>query len=611
MNKLITLLLFSFITVAGFAQTNVLSGIVTDATGLGMPGVTVLVKGTNVGSITDIDGNFQINVTPGDVLQISYIGYEAQNITFSNQTSLKVVLIEELTVLNEVVVVGYGVQKKKDLTTAVSTVDEKSIKDRPMISAAEALQGKAAGVQVTQPSGKPGVGLSVRVRGATSVLAGNEPLYVIDGVPTTDIQGLNPNDIASMSVLKDASSAAIYGARAANGVVLISTKRGKDSAPVISFNTYYGFSKLRKPIEVLTTKKYRELIDEIMPGSLDPDATGYTNWSDEVFGTGQNQAYQLSVTGGSEKSKYFVSAGYLSDAGIIAPAKFDRYSVRVNLDNQLKPWLKMGTSINMLHLKTKDTPDNASSGRGGVIMSALNTPPFLGIYKKDGSGWYDPNPFQASWENPIAYMEGPDQESIDNHILGNMNLEATIITGLTIKTNFGVDATNHQWNYYLDPFKTNNGRINNGIGRADKRNFSSWLWENTLNYTKNIGNQNITALIGSSLQKYKSDQSYLEGHDFPQDVSVTTLNAANVITGSTDIQEWSLASFFGRVTYDFNSKYYLTMSIRHDGSSKLAHHWGTMPSFSAGWRLTSEKFMKPLGKAVNPELLVAFEIFIQ
>ena len=196
MNKLITLLLFSFITVAGFAQTNVLSGIVTDATGLGMPGVTVLVKGTNVGSITDIDGNFQINVTPGDVLQISYIGYEAQNITFSNQTSLKVVLIEELTVLNEVVVVGYGVQKKKDLTTAVSTVDEKSIKDRPMISAAEALQGKAAGVQVTQPSGKPGVGLSVRVRGATSVLAGNEPLYVIDGVPTTDIQGLNPNDIA-------------------------------------------------------------------------------------------------------------------------------------------------------------------------------------------------------------------------------------------------------------------------------------------------------------------------------------------------------------------------------------------------------------------------------
>ena len=594
MNKLFTLFLFFLFSMSGFAQTKSFNGTVSDATGQGLPGVTVLVKGTNNGTTTDMDGVFQINVNQGDVIQFSYIGFVTQEIVYANQTYLKVVLTEELTVLNEVVVVGYGVQKKKDLTTAVSVVDEKAIRDRPMISAAEALQGKAAGVQVTQPSGKPGVGLSVRVRGATSVLAGNEPLYVIDGVPTTDIQGLNPNDIASMTVLKDASSAAIYGARAANGVVLITTKRGKESAPTISFNTYYGFSKLRKPIEVLTTKKYRELIDEIMPGSLDPDATDYTNWSDEVFGTGQNQAYQLSVAGGSDKSKYFVSAGYLSDAGIVAPAKFDRYSVRVNLDNQLKPWLKMGTSINMLHLKTKDTPDNASSGRGGVIMSALNTPPFLNVYKNDGSGWYDPNPFQPSWENPIAYMEGSSQEAIDNHILGNINLEATIISGLTFNTRLGVDANTHQWDYYLDPFRTTYGRDNNGIGRADKSNASSWIWENTLNYIKTYGKHNISAMAGSSIQKYKYNQTYLEGHDFPEDVSVTTLNAANVITGSTNIQEWSLASYFGRATYDYNSKYYLTTTVRRDGSSKLAHHWGTMPSFSAGWRLSSEKFMKDL-----------------
>lgn len=592
MNKLFTLFLFFLFSMSGFAQTKSFTGTVSDATGQGLPGVTVLVKGTNNGTTTDMDGVFQINVNPGDVIQFSYIGFVTQEIIYSNQTSLKVVLAEELTVLNEVVVVGYGVQKKKDLTTAVSVVDEKAIRDRPMISAAEALQGKAAGVQVTQPSGKPGVGLSVRVRGATSVLAGNEPLYVIDGVPTTDIQGLNPNDIASMTVLKDASSAAIYGARAANGVVLITTKRGKESAPTISFNTYYGFSKLRKPIEVLSTKKYRELIEEIMPGSLDPDATDYTNWSDEVFGIGQNQAYQLSVAGGSDKSKYFVSAGYLSDAGIVAPAKFDRYSVRVNLDNELKPWLKMGTSINMLHLKTKDTPDNASSGRGGVIMSALNTPPFLNVYKNDGSGWYDPNPFQPSWENPIAYMEGPSQEAIDNHILGNINLEATIISGLTFNTRLGVDANTHQWDYYLDPFKTTYGRDNNGIGRADKSNASSWIWENTLNYIKTYGRHNISAMAGSSIQKYIYNQTYLEGHDFPEDINVTTLNAANVITGSTNIQEWSLASFFGRATYDYNSKYYLTMTVRRDGSSKLAHHWGTMPSFSAGWRLSSEEFMK-------------------
>ena len=594
MNKLITFILLTFLGLTVYAQTISVTGKVADATGIGMPGVTVMVVGTSTGTVTDLDGNFQVNVSSGKVLHFSFIGYVPQDVTITNQATVNIVLVEELNVLNEVVVIGYGVQKKKDLSTAVSIVDEKAIRNRPMISAAEALQGKAAGVQVTQPSGKPGVGLSVRVRGATSVLAGNEPLYVVDGVPTTDIQGLNPSDISTMSVLKDASSAAIYGARAANGVVLITTKRGKENMPVVSFNTYYGISQLRKPIDVLNTKDYRNLIDEIMPGSLDPSATSYTNWSDKVFGTGQSQSYQLSASGGSEKSQYFVSAGYLSDAGIVAPAKFDRYTVRINLDNQLKPWLKMGTSINILHLNTKDTPDNASSGRGGVIMSALNTPPFLQVYKDDGSGWYDPNPFQPSWENPIAYMEGAEQEAVDNHLIGNINLEATIIKGLKFSTRLGADYTSHQWNYYLDPFRTNYGRNQNGIGRADKQNYSTWLWENLLNYTKTIGKHNISAMVGSNIQRYNYDQSYLEGHDFPEDVSVTTLNAANVITGSTNIQHWSLASFFGRGTYDYDGKYYLTMTLREDGSSKLAHSWGTMPSFSAAWRVSGEKFMKEL-----------------
>jgi TonB-linked SusC/RagA family outer membrane protein len=593
MNKLITFILFSFITVAGFAQANLLSGNVSDASGQGMPGVTVLVKGTNNGSITDLDGNFQINVTSGNVLQFSYLGYESQEIIISNQTSLKIMMKEELTVLNEVVVIGYGVQKKKDLTTAVSVVDEKAIRDRPMISAAEALQGKAAGVQVSSPSGKPGNALAVRVRGATSVLAGNEPLYVIDGVPTTDIQGLNPSDIATLSVLKDASSASIYGARAANGVVLITTKRGKDIAPSISFNSYFGFSRLRKPIEVLNTKDYRNLMSEINY-PLDASATGYTNWSDKVFGTGQSQAYQLSITGGNEKSKYFVSAGYLSDAGIIAPAKFDRYTVRVNLDNQIKPWLKMGTSLNILHLKTKDTPDNASSGRGGVIMSTLNTPPFLSVYKKDGSGWYDPNPFAPSWENPVAYMEGAKQQAVDDHLVGNIYLEGTIIKGLILITRLGTEVNFHQWEYYLDPFKTSYGRKQHGIGRADKTNYASWMWENTLTYTKSIGKHNLTAMAGSSIQKAETKNSYLEGNDFPENTDVTTLNAANVITGLTGFEHWAIASFFGRATYDFNSKYYLSATVREDGSSKLNHHWGTMPSFSAGWRMSSENFMKDL-----------------
>ena len=225
-------------------------------------------------------------------------------------------------------------------------------------------------------------------------------------------------------------------------------------------------------------------------------------------------------------------------------------------------------------------------------LSALNTPPFLSVYSKTHPSQFDPNPFQPSWENPIAYMEGPDQESIDNHIIGNMTAEATIIKGLSFKTNFGMDFNSHQWDYYLDPFRTNYGRQQNGIGRSDKGNTFTWLWENTLNFARSFGKHNVSALAGASIQKSKYNDSYLEGNDFPANASVTTINAANSVRGNTTQQEWALASFFGRATYDFNSRYYLTVSLRSDGSSKLANQWGTMPAFSAGWRISSEKFMK-------------------
>jgi len=605
MRKIYILLIFTVISNLLFSQERTITGKVTDSRGEGIPGATVLLVGTSIGTTTDLDGNYQISVK-GGVLRYSFIGFASQEVTITDQKQINIVLLEAAQNLDEVVVIGYGTQRKADLTTAVAVVDDKAIKDRPIISAAQALQGKAAGVQVVQPSGKPGVGSSVRVRGSTSVLAGNEPLYVVDGVPTTDIRGINPTDIASMSVLKDASSAAIYGARAANGVVLITTKKGNDKEASVNYNTFLGRTTLRKTIDVLSTKGYRDLMEEIYPGNLDPRETDYTDWSKEVFGTGTTMSHQLSVAGGSEKSKYFLSAGYLTDQGFIKPARFDRYSVRLNLDNQVKSWFKFGTNISVLRINTKDTPDNASSGRGGVIMSTLNTPPFLNIYDdQDKPGFvltdtthFDPNPFQPSWENPIAYMNGPDQQSIDNQIFGNVNAEIRILKDLNFKSRLGVDLKNNAWDYYLDPFRTVYGRGANysthGRGASSKYSGFSWLWENTIDYAYKTGKHNFTALAGSSAQKFEGNNSYLEGTDFPSDMSIRTINAANIVTGNTTRWEWALASFFGRATYDYASKYYLTVSVRRDGSSKLAQHWGTMPSFSAGWRISSENFMKDI-----------------
>lgn len=589
MTRLFTLAIFLFsFTIITSAQV---TGTVTDATtGEPLIGATIALKGTADGTITEVDGSYSLNVREG-ILVFSFTGYEPQEIPIEGKTKIDVALQTTSFLLNDVVVIGYGTQKKADLTTAVVVIDEASIKNRPMASAAEALQGKAAGVQVVQPSGKPGGDIAVRVRGATSVLAGNEPLYVVDGVPTTDIRGLNPSDIASMSVLKDASSAAIYGARAANGVVIITTKRGKEGKNTVTFNAYGGVSDLRKTVETLTTKQYRDLINEIAPGAYDQSKTNYTDWSNEVFGIGSVQSYQLAFAGGNEKTKYLFSTNYFTQQGIVAPAQFDRYSMRLNLDNQVNRWLKMGTSINVLRSVTEDTPDNASSGRGGVIMSALNTPPFLKIYQDETETQYDPNPFQPSWENPIAYMFGPDQQASDTRIFGNVSAEAEVFKGFSLKTNFGVDMNAHQWDYYLDPFKTNFGRNQNGIGQADKSNSNIWLWENTANYIKTLGESKLSILAGSSVQKSKWSDSFISGNDFPADVNVTTLNAANNISASTDVQEWALASFFGRFTYDYKSKYLLTASVRRDGSSKLAQHWGTMPSFSVGWRISAEPFM--------------------
>jgi TonB-linked SusC/RagA family outer membrane protein len=585
------------ITLQARAQNTAVTGKVTTANGESLPGVNVLLKGSNTGTITDAEGNYRISATEG-TLVFSFIGYSMQEVPVSGRTTIDVVMEEDVTTLEQVVVVGYGVQKRKDITTSVVVVDQSAIENRPMVSAAEALQGKAAGVQVVQPSGKPGGDISVRVRGSTSVQAGNEPLYVIDGVPTTDTRGLNPNDIATLTVLKDASSAAIYGARAANGVVLITTKRGAAGTPVLRFNATMGVSKMGNTLDVLSTEQYRELMEEVQgPGSVDPAITQNTDWQKEVFGTGSFQNYQLSYSGGDEKNQFYVSGGYLKNKGIIRPSQYDRYSFRLNLDNQVQKWLKIGTNLNFVQSNYKNTEDNKSSGRGGVIMSALNTPPFLNVYKPDGSGQFDPNPFQASWENPVAYMEGADEGTTDNRLIGNISGQIDIIEGLSFKTNFGIDYTVHRFDYFLDPFRTVFGRdpTNHGIGRAERSSTFAWLSENTLNYSKSFGVNNFSVLAGVTTQESTWERSYIEGKDFPSVPGVQTLNAANqILTALTEETDWAIYSFLARVNYDYDGKYLVSAAIRRDGSSRFAagHQWGTFPSISAGWRISAEPFMQ-------------------
>ncbi len=591
MKKLLSIIFFTLFTLSLFAQGRAVTGKVTDDKGSSLPGVTILVKGTSTGTVTDIDGNYKINAT-GNTLVFSFIGFVPQEINIDGRSVIDVRMLEDTKLLDEVVVIGYGTVKKKDLTTAVAVVGSAEIKDRPVVSAPQALQGKAAGVQVISSSGKPGSIPAVRVRGATSVQSSNEPLYVVDGVPTSDISGINPNDIESMTVLKDASATAIYGAQGANGVVIITTRSGEANDPSINFSTYYGITSLRKSIDVLNTKQYRDLMSEInVP--LEPSWTQFNNWTDEVFGTGIQQSYQLSAAGGDEKTRYFVSGGYLNEVGMVQPAEYSRYTFRVNLDTDVRSWFKVGTNITAWSANSKDTPDNASSGRGGVIMSALNTPPFLNVYKNDGSGWFDPNPFQPSWENPVAYMEGPDQKSRDNKLLGSVYGEISFFKDLKLKSRVGVDVTSHQYDYYLDPFRTNYGRQNHGIGRSEKANHNVWVAENTLDYVKKTGDHNFTAMVGNSVQKYEGNGTYIEGTDFPDNTDVKTIWAANILsTGGTWQSEWAAVSFFGRVTYDYKSRYYLTATTRRDGSSKLFEKWGTMPSFSAAWRISGEEFMK-------------------
>jgi TonB-linked SusC/RagA family outer membrane protein len=577
---------------------------VKDATDETLIGVNVTVKGSASGTVTDFDGRFSLPVERGDVLIFTYLGM--QNVEMPASGSMVVVMRESNIGLEEVVVVGYGTQKKKDLTTSVSSVDANAIKSRPVIASAQALQGKAAGVQVVQTSGKPGGDITVRIRGNTSINASNEPLYVVDGVPMENISSVNPGDIESMTILKDASSAAIYGSRAANGVVIITTKRGEKGKAQINFSSYAGVSQLGKVIEALNTKEYYDYMDEKYgAGYVDRSNHHYTNWYKEAFRTGIQQNYQLSLSGGNEQTNYHVSGGFQDETGIVKPAFFQRASFRANIDSQLKEWVKLTANINAAKTDRRDTPDNNGASRGGVILAAINTPPFLTVWDPEKPGKYKSNPFEPR-ENPVGAASVYDLNT-DYWFAGNVGLEFFITKGLTFRSNASVNYQNHQWNYFLDPEKTDYGIQNNGVGKATRDNELRWLNENILAYDANWKEKHHFAVMGGfSIEEKRYDNVYLEKFDYIRGLpgeTPSSLNFANQIaSGSTQKSaEGTRVSFLSRIHYSYDSKYLLTAIFRADASSKFApgSRWGYFPSASMAWRLSSKPFFEPLNEAIN------------
>ncbi|MBS2098376.1 SusC/RagA family TonB-linked outer membrane protein [Carboxylicivirga linearis] len=583
------------ISLSTLAQTKSLRGTVKDLSNLPIPGVSVVVKGTTQGTITGMDGSFVLegDINNEAILVFSFIGLETKEIPVGDQTQFNVTMQDEVMGINEVVVVGYGTQKKKDITGSVALVDAEELESRPNTQLGSLIQGRAAGVRVASSSGKPSQGLSIRVRGTNSITAGSEPLYVIDGIPTSDTRSINPADVETLTVLKDASSAAIYGAQGANGVVLITTKQGKEGKPKVTLDAYTGFSEVWKTLEVLNGEQYRDLMTEMGQSTDWNRYNKNTDWQNEVFRRGVSQNYQLSLSGKTGGTTYYVSGGWVQQAGAVRSSEMDRANFKINLDQEVNNWLSIGTRIAYTKYRDVDVNDGSAVNNGGVLIGAINTPSVIGIYNEDGT--FTSNPFQ-NWENPVASTDGSDREYKSERFLGNMYLKVKFLKDFSFKSNFGVDYSNGIYDYFLDPYRTSYGIAKQGKATNNTDRTSYWMAENTLSYNKKIGNHTIEALAGSVVQKFLWESAYITTENFASD-GVTTTNGGSIIASAgNNKSEKSNASYISRLNYAFADKYLLTANFRADASSVFGkdNRWGYFPSFSAGWRISHESFMNDL-----------------
>lgn len=636
MRYTIVLLFLSAFCFHARSQETIVTGKVTaNDDGLPMIGVNVVIEGTSQGTITDLNGTYSLEVPDANArLIFSSIGYLTQKITVGNRSTIDVLMKKDVKGLDEVVVIGYGTQKKSDVSTSISSVNSEDLAKTASVSFDQALQGQMAGVQVVTNSGQPGGMTSVNIRGMGG-LGRNEPLYVVDGVILYDYQNnihegrldygtnvsnvlsnLNPADIESIDVLKDASAGAIYGSRGGNGVVIITTKSGKEGKPRISFNAKYGIQTLAKKLDLLNAEEYATFSNDARnTASLLPypkwsdlsDMGEGTDYQDEIFNPAPYQDYNLSVSGGMKGSTYYISGSYTSQDGIINNSGFERINLKVNNDNQITEWFKMGTRVLLSQTENEIVPAN-------IVRYAITRSPTLPVYTEDGLNYAGPGDFESGYTgriaNPVLVSEILDRNTINRNALGNIYIELSFLKDFKFKTSVGADYLLTR-NTYFDPtyieFPTDTvqqpvNRNTTANARASNVSKLNILMENTLTYEKLLGKHSIYAMAGYTAQKFETDILLGESNNHISNF-LTTIDAGSsnerYAQGSKRIKTYT--SLLGAVRYNYDSRYYITGNIRRDGSSVFpsGNKYGIFPSFSVAWRVTGEKFMQPFDGLIS------------